>query len=192
MSGAVQQTLMFIIQFLFGLYSFMLVLRVWIRMNGIQANHPLLVSIAKLTNPLVNRLKKWIPDVAYIEISGITLLLGVTLVKLLLVSAVAWHVPHIPGLFAWTLISAVEVFLDVVFYAMIIFAILSWIPNVQPELYSLLSQITAPLLMPIRRCLPLFGGLDLSPVVLLLLVQVLEMLLVHPVMRASLMATFQT
>ena len=40
-----------------------------------------------------------------------------------------------------------------------------------------LDRITAPLYRPIRRLLPDFGGLDFSPLVLLILIQIVRMLL---------------
>jgi len=40
-----------------------------------------------------------------------------------------------------------------------------------------LERITAPLYRPIRRLLPDFGGLDFSPLVVLILIQILQMLL---------------
>ena len=40
-----------------------------------------------------------------------------------------------------------------------------------------LDRITAPLYRPIRRVMPDFGGIDFSPIVLLLLIQILRMLL---------------
>jgi len=48
-----------------------------------------------------------------------------------------------------------------------------WVYN----LLQVLDQITAPLLRPIRRLLPSVAGLDLSPIVALLFLQVLEWLL---------------
>ncbi|MEO8547048.1 MAG: YggT family protein [Sphingomicrobium sp.] len=40
-----------------------------------------------------------------------------------------------------------------------------------------LERITAPLYRPIRRLLPDFGGLDFSPLIVLILIQILQMLL---------------
>ena len=40
-----------------------------------------------------------------------------------------------------------------------------------------LDRITAPLYRPIRRLLPDFGGIDFSPLVVLILIQILRMLL---------------
>lgn len=43
-------------------------------------------------------------------------------------------------------------------------------------LYTGMERLTEPLYRPIRRILPDFGGLDFSPIVLLLLIQVVSML----------------
>lgn len=191
MGNALQQTLMFIVQFIFGLYSFVIVLRLWLQMLHADYHHPFVASIAKSTTPVVRKLKKYLPDFGSIETASVVLLLILTLVKLLLISFISGHVPQAGGLLAWTLVSMIEVMLDAVFYVMIMMAILSWIPHAQPDLYGLLMQITTPLLQPIRRIIPLLGGMDLSPIIILLGVQVIEMLLVQPVIRASLIAAFR-
>jgi len=60
----------------------------------------------------------------------------------------------------------------------IVYAVLSWLPA--PSLASdLLARLCAPLLRPIRRVVPLVGGVDLSPLVLLLLLQIAAILLGH-------------
>ncbi|MES2204587.1 MAG: YggT family protein [Pseudomonadota bacterium] len=190
MGSAVQQTLMFIVQFIFGMYSFVIVLRLWLRMADADYNHPFVASIAKSTTPVIRKLQKFLPNVGHFETASLVLLLIVTLVKLILVSFISGYIPHVGGLLAWTLASMIEAILDTAFYLMIMMAILSWIPNAQPMLYGLLIQITTPILMPVRRCVPLLGGMDLSPVVVLIVIQVLEMLMVQPVIRASLSAAF--
>lgn len=191
MGSAIQQTLIFIVQFVFGLYSFVIALRLWLRMTDADYNHPFVASIAKSTTPIVRKLKKYLPDFGNIETSSLILLLLVTLVKLLLISFISGHIPQAGGLLAWTLASSIEVVLDTLFYVMILMAILSWIPNAQPMLYSLLMQVSAPLLAPVRRIVPLLGGMDLSPLVILVVIQVVEMLLLNPVIRASLSAAFR-
>ena len=58
----------------------------------------------------------------------------------------------------------------------LVFAVLSWVQPGSP-LYSLLGRLTEPLLSPIRRVLPLIGGVDLSALVLLVMAQIALMLL---------------
>jgi YggT family protein len=58
----------------------------------------------------------------------------------------------------------------------LVYAILSWIQNDSP-MADVIDRLCAPLLRPIRKVLPLVGGLDLSPLVLLVLLQVALMVL---------------
>ena len=66
-----------------------------------------------------------------------------------------------------------------------IYAILSWVQPASP-VSDLLDRLVAPLLAPIRRYLPLVGGVDLSPLALLLALQIAG-LLIHPLDGAILM-----
>lgn len=66
--------------------------------------------------------------------------------------------------------------INILYYALIIliFAriILSWVNVGSYEIRDLVHRLTEPLLAPIRRILPATGGLDLSPMILLILVSI--------------------
>lgn len=188
MGSAVQQTLIFIVQFVFGLYAFSLVLRIWMRALHADYLHPFVNSIDKITTPIVKLFYKFVPDFKKIELAGVVVLFIVTLIKLLLISVIAGQVPNIFGLLIWSIGSMLETICDTVFYMMVIMALLSWMPQVQPMLFALLNQLTQPLLRPVRRIVPLLGGMDLSPIAVLLLAQILNMLIAHPIMRVGLNA----
>jgi YggT family protein len=53
----------------------------------------------------------------------------------------------------------------------IVYAVLSWVQT-QSTMSDVLERMVMPLLNPIRRLLPLVGGVDLSPLVLLVILQV--------------------
>ena len=75
---------------------------------------------------------------------------------------------------------AVKMLLRVVLQTMMIlvigFAILSWVQPGSPA-YGLLGRLTEPLLAPLRRVIPSVGGIDLSAIVLILLLQISLMFL---------------
>lgn len=58
----------------------------------------------------------------------------------------------------------------------IVYAILSWVRSDSP-ITDVIDRLCAPLLRPFRRAIPLVGGIDLSPLVLLVLLQVVSMVL---------------
>lgn len=85
-----------------------------------------------------------------------------------------------------SLFTVVDFLLQVLTWIIVIQAILSWLVAfnvinthsdfVRSFLYAL-DRITAPLYRPVRRILPDFGGLDFSPIVVLLLIYVVRILL---------------
>lgn len=70
--------------------------------------------------------------------------------------------------------------------AVIVFAVLSWV-STQSPMADIIERLVAPLLMPIRRVLPLVGGIDLSPLVLLVILQIAAIVLGN-LQAAALMA----
>ncbi len=88
-----------------------------------------------------------------------------------------------------TLLQIISILLDVLWWIIIVQAILSWLVAfnvintsndfVRQVLYAL-DRLTEPLYRPIRRILPDFGGLDLSPMVVLLILLIVR----GPIMNA--------
>jgi YggT family protein len=60
----------------------------------------------------------------------------------------------------------------------IVYAVLSWVQS-NTVLSDIIERLVAPFLAPIRRFVPLVGGVDLSPLVLLVLLQVAAIVLGH-------------
>ncbi|MDO6416580.1 YggT family protein [Sphingomonas sp. BIUV-7] len=93
-----------------------------------------------------------------------------------------------------TLLDIVQLLLSVLMWIIIIQAVLSWLVAfnvvntsndfVRQVLYSL-SRLTEPLYRPIRRVMPDFGALDFSPLVVLLLIQIISGIVI-PHLRAAL------
>ena len=64
------------------------------------------------------------------------------------------------------------------------YALMSWF-NTASDLRYFLAQLVEPLLRPLRRVLPQMGGVDLSPIALLLLIQIAEIVLHTVQMQVS-------
>ena len=78
----------------------------------------------------------------------------------------------------YSLLSLISTVIQIYIYILIASAVLSWliafnVVNTRNQFVAMLAdalfRLTEPALAPIRRVLPNFGGLDLSPVVLILL-----------------------
>lgn len=86
----------------------------------------------------------------------------------------------------FSLFQIVDVLLQVLWWIIIIQAVLSWLVvfnvinthnDFVRSFFNALDRLTRPLYAPIRKIMPDFGGLDFSPVVVLLLIYVLRILL---------------
>jgi len=86
------------------------------------------------------------------------------------------------------LIEILLMLLNVLWWIIIIQAVLSWLVifnviNTQSDfmrsVFYALERLTEPLYRPIRRILPDFGGLDFSPIVVLLIIHALQIILVR-------------
>jgi YggT family protein len=55
---------------------------------------------------------------------------------------------------------------------LIVYAVLSWVPNASSMLHDLIARLAEPLVRPLRRFIPLVGGVDLSPLAAIVLLQV--------------------
>lgn len=85
----------------------------------------------------------------------------------------------------YALFGIVDMILQLMVWVIIIQAVLSWLvafnvintqSNFVATLLNGLDRVTAPLYRPIRRLLPDFGGIDFSPIVLILAIQVVRKL----------------
>jgi YggT family protein len=91
---------------------------------------------------------------------------------------------------AYAVVNLLLTIIDLYWYVVIAMAVMSWliafdVVNMRSQaVYSIwraLNALTQPLLQPIRRILPDFGGMDLSPIVLLLGLSFLKDLIVKSI-----------
>jgi len=85
------------------------------------------------------------------------------------------------------LLYFVTALFQILFWAIIARALLSWFPirpgNPFYALAVILHQITEPILSPLRRIIPMIGMIDITPIIALFLLQVGERVLVEAIMR---------
>lgn len=162
--------LWFLIGTLMDLYAYVVLARFLFQLVRADFYNPISQFVVRATNPLLVPLRKLIPGFKGIDFACLTLLLLVQIVKYSLGMLVVERAAPGVGVVLLGLIGSFALVID--FYIFTIFAqvILSWIaPGGYNPMIALLYQVTEPLLAPVRRFLPAMGGLDLSPMVVLLL-----------------------
>jgi YggT family protein len=166
----------FLIDTLFDLYLMVVLLRVWLQLARADFYNPFSQFIVKATQPIVGPLRRIIPGYGGLDIATILFAFVVASAKVIVLSAVLNYafnpmVILVSGLFI--LVTAV---FKLLFWVLVIRAILSWVSKGQNPVEAVMIQLTEPLLSPVRRIIPSLGGLDLSMLVVLLGLQFLEKL----------------
>ncbi len=80
---------------------------------------------------------------------------------------------------AYALVLIINFAAQLITLLMLAYAILSWVAKPWNQIRQFVEKISEPLLVPIRRVVPLVGMVDISPLVLILLVQLISRILVN-------------
>lgn len=180
MSGMVTVSY-FLISSLFGLVTSVFWLRIGLRYFRISQLHPIRQMIQRLTDPLFTPILKalqiqlspfqrydWVCIAALVCIEW----LKYTLVCMLYFGhARLWLITG-----SYALADIIIQPCDLLFYALLIRVIMSWIsPHWQHPLSTLLYAVTEPMLQRIRHYLPMIAGLDFSPFIMMILLKVITL-----------------
>jgi YggT family protein len=166
----------FLLEILGSLLVALLLLRAWMRFVGLPPRNPLMHFARAMTDWLVAPLARIVPSAGRIDWAAIVAGLIVTLLILLLLrtvigAGIQWE---------FVLLAAARQFLvwtlNVIVWVTVIYVVLSWV-NPHAPFAPALDLMLRPMLEPIRRVLPTVGGFDLSPLVLLIGVYVLQMVI---------------
>jgi YggT family protein len=179
--NAFQEIAVYLVQALMSLLLIAVVLRGILHAVRADFYNPITQFVVKLTNPLVSPLRRVIPLQGRLDPA--TLLLAV-IVQALGIAAVLWLSGYLPPnpllLMGWALVGVVALVVNLYFIALIAMIVLSWVaPGSQNPAIYLLYQITEPVMAPVRSMLPNMGGLDFSPILLFLLINVVQIALRH-------------
>lgn len=180
-SGYLVQPAIFLIDTLFGLYLFALVLRFLFQWFNADYYNPISQMIVKITQPPVGLLRRFIPPLGRVDSATLLLMLVLQMLASYLVLALQGMDLNPAALAIFATSQLLDLMLNVLFFAIIITVVLSWfhVSRYNPAV-SLLYSFTNPMLKWARKLLPPMGGLDLSPLIPIIGIQLLKMLLLPP------------
>ena len=165
-------SIQYLVSTLLSLYMFILMLRMWFQYCRVDFYNPISQSLVKLTNPVLNPLRKTVPTVKNIDLAALlfVFILGFIKLPLLYILGGTWTAELVSQ--NWSiyvlvgLLSVVSAFGEMVLYIIFFGAIFSWFNRGNDAVGYLLYQLGEPLLSPIRRFLPKTGMIDFSPMFL--------------------------
>jgi len=175
------QALKFVLDIAFGLITYALLARFLMQLLRAPFRNPLGQAVVALTDWIVRPLRKLLPGFRGVDWASLVAALVVKLLWLLALFAVFGRGFALTGagiafLFANALLGLFEATIWILIAVVLVQAILSWVAPDGP-LAGLLNAMTFPFLRPLRRIVPPVGGsLDLTPLILIVLLQLVLML----------------
>jgi YggT family protein len=179
--NAINEISSYLIQTLVSLYLMAMLLRFLLQLVRADFYNPICQFLVKITNPLVIPLRRVVPGFAGMDSASLLLALLLQLLAILsLLLLNGLGVPNVGLLLLWSALGIISVLVNIYFFALLAMIILSWIaPGSRHPAIYLLHQITEPVMAPFRKALPPMGGMDFSPILLFILINVIQIALRH-------------
>lgn len=169
------QILSFLLDVAAGLLGGACLLRLYMQRQRVPFGNPVGRFVFALTDWIVLPLRRVLPPIGRWDTASLVAAYLVELVQHSILWGVASRADY-PVVFLTALLGLVQLALSATTALVIVYAILSWVQSESP-ISDVIDRLCAPLLRPFRRAIPLVGGFDLSPLALLVVLQVASMLL---------------
>lgn len=179
--GYVGNAGVFLIQTLFGIYILVVMLRFLFQLVRADFYNPLAQVLVKVTNPPLIPLRRIIPGFKGIDIASILLMLMLQVIELILISLLKGYSIQPVAIMVLSATELLALLINVFFFSILIQVIISWIsPGSHNPVVSLVYSLNEPLMRPARRLIPPISGLDLSPLVVMVGLQLCTFLVIAP------------
>lgn len=176
----------FIIDTLFSLYILAIVLRFLLQWTRADFYNPISQFLVNITHPPLKLLRRFIPSVGKIDTSSIVLALALQMLVDFSVLLLKGKMISIPALIILSFAQLLTLFINVFVFAVFARAILSWFdPGNRNPATSILYSLTEPLLNLCRKLIPDLGGIDLSPLAALMVLQLAKMMILPPLTQLA-------
>ncbi|AEW76743.1 YggT family protein [Aggregatibacter actinomycetemcomitans] len=171
-------SIQFLIATAISVYSFILILRTWFQLAGVDFYNPLSQALVKATQPVVVPLSKLAPTVKGVNTATLLACFILGLVKFPLLNL--FSTIGAASLFEYAIIGVLSVVHSIgeaIFYVLLVGAILSWFNRRAGQTQYLLYQLSEPVLRLVRKILPNTGMIDFSPMVVVFVLYLLNRVL---------------
>ncbi|MCP4041454.1 MAG: YggT family protein [Gammaproteobacteria bacterium] len=172
----------FLISTVFGIYILIVMLRFVLQLVRADFYNPVSQFLVKVTAPPLKHLRRYIPGYSGIDLASIVLMLALQSVQWWLVLLISGITPTLGGIFFLSIADLLALAANIFLVSIIIQIVISWInPGSYNPITSLLYHLNEPLMAPARRLLPPVSGLDFSPILVIICLQLFKMLVSVPI-----------
>ena len=181
--GAGTEISLYLVRNLGALLLLMVVMRGVLHTSRVNFYNPISQLIVRLTNPLLAPFRNFLPAAGRVDWAVVVLAVLVQSLILLAITVIAgdsWAAPGLPVLLVWGVIGVLGLLINLYFFILIAMIIISWVaPGSRHPAIELIWQVSEPVMAPVRSLLPNMGGIDFSPILLFIIINVVQIGLRH-------------
>lgn len=167
-----QAAIIFIVNTLAQLYLLVLLLRFWLPWLRADFRNPIAQGILRLTNPLVVPVRRVIPSIGRLDTATVIIAIALQYLTILVILAIRGGGADIAPIAITSVVDLALLTIRLFTFAIFIHIILSWIaPHTHNPATAIIATLVIPILRPFRRVIPMLGGLDISPIFAIILLQ---------------------
>jgi len=181
MDSPVSSASVYLIEVAFDLYLLVIMLRLLLQTVRADFYNSFCQFIVKITNPPLIPLRRIIPSIKGIDTASIILLLALQIIAEVLINITMGQQFALTSVFILAIAELISLLLNIYLIILIVQIIISWVgPGTYNPILAILDQISAPLMRRAHRIVPTISGIDLSPLLILVLIQLSKILIVGP------------
>lgn len=171
-----QDPIILIIRTLGEMYAFIVIMRFLLQMAHADYYNPISQAIARITNVPVVAISRAVPRIGKLDLSALLYAIAIKFAVILLLFLFAGHaLPNLLAVLLYAVIGVLDAILTIYFWAVLGSVIISWVaPGSYHPGPQLIQQITEPIFALARKVIPPIGGLDLSPILIFIVIQIIQ------------------
>lgn len=166
----------FLVETLFSLAMILVLMRFWLQLARADFYNPLSQTVVRLTNPVITPLRRVIPGFAGLDMASLVLAYLLAVLKIVVLMMMFSQFNLVAAAILGLKALASEM-LSLVFWVLLLMALLSWFVQGYHPVAAVLHQLAEPIVRPIRKIIPPMGGLDLSVMIALIAIKFVQLLL---------------
>ena len=191
MNSALTDIGMTIVQPLFSLAMLLIAVRFLAQLCGVSGYNPISMTLRRVTNVIVLPLSRLLPSGNRFSPGALVALILIQVVFIGLMFTLEGRLDAFNVLQAliWAAIGCASLLVNIIFYSVIAMIVVSFLaPQSSNPAVEFIWELTEPVMAPLRRILPPMGGLDFSPIILFIALNVIRVSLGHMAAAVGLVA----
>lgn len=170
----------YLLQTLGNLYLLVVMFRFLFQLARVDFYNPVSQFVVKATNPLVLPLRRVIPGLAGIDLSSLVLALVVSFITTYTSALLLGALLNPFLVIGWCLLGLLSLACWIYYIGLFVIIILSFVaPHSRHPMAVLVQQLLYPLCRPFQKILPPMGGIDFSPILIFISINIVQMVLRH-------------